>query len=671
MKLSVNDRIIEIVKLLINSSGYMSADEIAERLQISKRNVYYALNDINKILKNLDKQEVLSEYGKGLRLNNSQKSALNLYYKILPSVQIESLGQLERCSFMYCETYAAEDKLTIKDFEDTFEISRFTIINCINYLKILVSSFGVEVIFDSKSGYKIEGSEYNKRKAFFYFFSNIYGIITENNSINQRFTFLDDKSAKQYKNLLKIEEATGNGYYDCSLRALACIISHSKASIEEHDVENCLPHKIVHTEYEFVAKACKYLPENEKEYMATYLYCSSISRAGTFNNIEMMTSMARKMNDIFYLLTTIEIHSDEFELALAKHLDIAFLRYKYGISIDNPLIGQIKKNYETYFSVTQKAAKVIEKEINTPLNDNEIGFLTLYYAGYAVKQQIEIPVVRAILICINGLATSYLLKSEIETLDKRITVEQCISLQEYAARSYDKDSDVIFSSIGIRDSDRHPDENLMMIGSILSDSDKVKITNEASRIIFEKTYNRTNEKEAALQKLNQMTRDITIEPVYTGKEIYQSHIAENIFKYEFVQTCDSRGKSFEELIRIAAKPLIQEKYIDDTYCDAIIANIYKHGPYMVFRNGYLLGHASIQLSNRLGLSFLRLSDPVDVNGREASKIFIITPTDKVSHIPLINSLVVMLDSNEINDLISKATSNKELYNIVLSVISAC
>ena len=92
---------------------------------------------------------------------------------------------------------------------------------------------------------------------------------------------------------------------------------------------------------------------------------------------------------------------------------------------------------------------------------------------------------------------------------------------------------------------------------------------------------------------------------------------------------------------------------------------------MVYRNGYLLGHASMQLSDRLGLAFTKLSEPIDVNGREASKIFIITPTDKVNHMPLINSLVMMLESNEINEMINRAENSKELYNLILSVITAC
>lgn len=654
----------------MDSSGYLNADGLATQLKISKRNVYYALEDINTILAKRKEQPLLAEYGKGLKLTEGQRKALNDHFKIVPTMQIGSLGQLERCSFIYCEIYAAKKKLTIRDFEELFEISRFTIINNVNLLKSLVLPFDIEISFDSKTGYVIEGKEYSKRKAFFYFYSNIYTIITDQEMLCRRFSFLDDQAKRQYKILEKISAVTGNGYYDCSLKALACILSNHKDTISDRDVENCLPHKMVNTEYEYVSSVFEDLSENEKEYIATYLYCSSISRTGIFNNIELMKSLARKMNDIFYLLTAIEIHNEEFELSLIKHLDIAFLRYKYGVSIDNPLIGQIKEKYQTYFSITQKAAKVIEKEFNAPLSDNEIGFLTLYYAGYAVKQQLEIPVVKAVLICVNGLSTSYLLKSEIESLDKRISIQECIGLQEYMRGNYIRDCDVVISSIKI-DVREICSANVITIGSILTESDKVMITNEASRIIFEKTYNHSANQGKKIKSLDLSEMDKTIEPLFANKSKHMTHISESVFKYEFVQTCDSKGKSFEQMIRYAAQPLIKEKYIDYEYCDAIIANIYKYGPYMVYRNGYLLGHASMQLSDRLGLAFTKLSEPIDVNGREASKIFIITPTDKVNHMPLINSLVMMLESNEINEMINRAENSKELYNLILSVITAC
>lgn len=670
MKLSADDRIVEIIRILMNASDYINADEIANKLEISKRNVYYALESVNAILEKRDQNPLLAEYGKGFKLSAEQRRTLNEYFKIIPMMQICSLGQLERCSFIYCEIYSTRKKLTIKDFEELFEISRFTIISNMNLLKKLVLPFDIEISFDSKSGYTIEGREYSKRKAFFYFFSNIYAITSDQELLCRRFKFLDEQMRKRYKTLLKINEETGNGYYDCSLKALACILANHEDYISERDVENCLPHKMVNTEYELISSAFNEISENEKEYIATYLYCSSISRNGIFNKIDLMTSLARKMNDIFYLLTAIEIHNDEFELSLIKHLDIAFLRYKYGVSIDNPLIGQIKEKYQTYFSVTQKAAKVIEKEFNTPLSDNEIGFLTLYYAGYAVKQQLEIPIVKAVLICVNGLSTSYLLKNEIESLDKRISIQECIGLQEYQTGSYCHDCDVIISSINVNETQKYPG-NLIVIGSILTERDKVSITNEASRIIFEKTYNRSEDKDSKIGRLDLSAMDKTIEPLHAERSQHQSHISDSIFKYSFVQMCDSKNKSFEQMIRIAAQPLIKEKYIDYEYCDAIIANIYKYGPYMVYRNGYLLGHAPMQLSDRLGLAFAKLNEPIDVNGREASKIFIITPTDKVNHIALIHGLVMMLESSEINDMINQSDNIKELYNLILSVITAC
>ena len=224
MKLSANDRFLAAVKLLIDSNDYVSVEEIADFLDASKRSIYYIISDINATLRYLDGEEITTVYGKGIRLNHQQKKLLLNYYKKAPSEEIFSLSQIERCSVIYATLYASDRKYNIKTYEELFRVSRFTVISDINQIRNIISHFDISIGFDSKTGYRLEGDEYNIRKAVFYFFANIYEIITSKEWLSSIFVNETLQIRKYYNKLKKIAKENHN-YYDMSLLAIALVIA--------------------------------------------------------------------------------------------------------------------------------------------------------------------------------------------------------------------------------------------------------------------------------------------------------------------------------------------------------------------------------------------------------------------------------------------------------------
>ena len=580
-------------------------------------------------------------------------------------MDVHSLTQSERNSLLYCELYYSDQIWKIKDFEALFDVSRFTVIDDINALKEVLVRFSLEMVYDNKLGYTLVGEEYAKRRAFYYFFSAVYEIIKKQEYLMSSFTFLNEDVYAHAKRLKKIE-SSGTGYYECSILALACVLSNIlKSHTMQFHMDDVLPNEVIAKELAFVKAEYAILPDVEIRYFAACLYCSSISRSGFFNDKKHLETLARKMNDIFYLFSTIKFDDDkDFLSLLMKHLDISFLRYQYGISIDNPLIDELKANYGLYFDIAKQAVKVIELETDIPINDNEIGFLVLYYAGYTKKMEKEIPKIRAVLICANGVSSSYLLKHEIERLDSRIVIEECMSIQEYHEQGAQGEL-VITNLEGEEFKDQ---ENVIWIHTFLRDEDRMSISNKVSKILFQKSADVLDE-----DGMNHLITEYeATNHDYMDKMDHSAFINHSdVFKPEFVRMQKTQDMSWQELIRYAAEPLIVQGYIGEAYYKQIIENIEKYGSYMVFRNGCLLGHASMELSQKLGLSFLKLHQEMDVKGAQVSKIFIFTPINKKDHIPILTSLTTLLESNEIDQMLVDAQNEMELYNIIMSVISAC
>ncbi|WP_317854348.1 BglG family transcription antiterminator [Chakrabartyella piscis] len=76
-------------------------------------------------------------------------------------------------------------------------------------------------------------------------------------------------------------------------------------------------------------------------------------------------------------------------------------------------------------------------------------------------------------------------------------------------------------------------------------------------------------------------------------------------------TLDVHCKDYEEAIRKSAEVLVEQGYVTQTYVDAMIDNINENGPYFVLSKGFALPHAMPETGVlRRGFSFIRLAEPV-------------------------------------------------------------
>ena len=106
-----------------------------------------------------------------------------------------------------------------------------------------------------------------------------------------------------------------------------------------------------------------------------------------------------------------------------------------------------------------------------------------------------------------------------------------------------------------------------------------------------------------------------------------------------------RVDNWEEAIRIGAEPLVNSGSINPGYIDDIIANVNKHGPYIVIAPGFALSHAKSDHVNSIGMSYLRLDEPViflDREDRSATVIITLAANDNTSHLQAMKELSKIL-----------------------------
>lgn len=127
---------------------------------------------------------------------------------------------------------------------------------------------------------------------------------------------------------------------------------------------------------------------------------------------------------------------------------------------------------------------------------------------------------------------------------------------------------------------------------------------------------------------------------------------------------------WKEALQIAARPLLNEGAIAQSYIDAIIRQKEKIGPYFVIAPHIAMPHARPEEgASQLGLSIVKLGQAVKFDSEEndpVDAIFMFSAPDSHSHIEMISQLAEVLSDEEIMDKIFNARSQEALKQILLA-----
>ncbi len=128
------------------------------------------------------------------------------------------------------------------------------------------------------------------------------------------------------------------------------------------------------------------------------------------------------------------------------------------------------------------------------------------------------------------------------------------------------------------------------------------------------------------------------------------------------------AKDWEDAIRQAAQPLIDEMKIKPSYVDDIIQGVNEYGPYIVLTKHVALPHArpeSGALENAIGIS--TLATPIEF-GNEANDpvkyLFCLSAKDDHEHLNALAELADMFEDEAFFELLDNATSVDEIIEYI-------
>lgn len=161
----------------------------------------------------------------------------------------------------------------------------------------------------------------------------------------------------------------------------------------------------------------KEIPKSEIDNLYRYLISSRFQNKKVVSETPQFSKkvrlVTRRYFDEFtsFDLSNIQELSPIF-IDLANHINLLLRRLENKIRIKNSMLSDIKENYYTIFEELKNISKIISQDYGlSSINDDEIGFLTLYFARFKEMQRQRVKVV---IMCTTGIGTSELLKSKIE-----------------------------------------------------------------------------------------------------------------------------------------------------------------------------------------------------------------------------------------------------------------
>ncbi|HZG75800.1 MAG TPA: BglG family transcription antiterminator, partial [Paenibacillus sp.] len=133
---------------------------------------------------------------------------------------------------------------------------------------------------------------------------------------------------------------------------------------------------------------------------------------------------------------------------LLQHLEPALARLREGGPIRNPLLAQIKRDYESLYRDVKDAAEETLGAQGLTLPDEEAGFLAMHF-GAALERGKQLPgAVRALLVCTSGIGSSKMLAVRLAKEFPQVDVVGSVSWYE-AAHMPQERYDLIVSTVDL------------------------------------------------------------------------------------------------------------------------------------------------------------------------------------------------------------------------------
>lgn len=484
----------QLLLFLSNKSDFVTAEEIAEHFEISQKTVYRLVKKINDEFS--DGILIFSEKGRGFKLNY-EKYLGNPVAKA--DQQAAFTPKQRRARILEELLLAAPQPKKIYELFDEYFVGDSVVASDEQILATELKKY--DLVLERKNRQlAIVGEEKNIRKAIGDLIQNMNIVDIEELRNNQELNFnsydvlyiLD-----QLRNIDKKMQITIPYPYNVNIFShLYILVSRSRKAGKmvqrdlspEEQAELEKNPELKEIAQRVVANIGKYLneplPESEIYYLYQYLVSSRIE-----GNFIKTNHFSDQVNEVtyFYLKEMtdrlgIPMVNETFFNEFANHIKPMLNRLGNNIRVKNGLLDQIKSVYENIFSQVSEVSQQVSQQFHlAEINDDENGFITLYFARVLETDRRPIP---TLIMCTTGIGTSELLRVKIAKKFPELEILDVLATRDYDQYSQDYAGvELILSTI---DLSQQVSVNNLLVSAMFSKEDEERLKNKIEEIYHDR-----------------------------------------------------------------------------------------------------------------------------------------------------------------------------------------
>lgn len=458
MYLSTRQR--KLLSQLIESDGYLTAEQLADGLDASTRTVHRELKELSDTISQFG-LGLVKKTGAGIRLEGTKDAKDELYAFLIQDAKTHDYTPHERILILLCRLIQEQEPVKLLLLADEANVTVVTVAGDLFLVEDWGQPFGLTLIRRRGYGIELVGTEAAKRQA-------IGALIAENMSESERIGLIRGEQTQGGKpsivrdklmELLAVEQLphiasairdlpmlqasplADASYADLVLR-LAIIVKrkHAGMQLESNDEQELL--QVSSQERETALQISDAIaavigdPLNVAEQLSLIHFLRGAQPARVQQEME------------FAALEQVELHAMMRQLVLRckqalgipfskdrvlmeglmAHLEPAVHRLRQKQQVYNPHVRRIKEDYSELFAVIERAMQEILPNASVP--DDEISFLVMHFAASVERTYRAKRRIRTIVFCSSGIGTSKMLASRLQREIPEIDIVDNVSVFE-------------------------------------------------------------------------------------------------------------------------------------------------------------------------------------------------------------------------------------------------
>jgi len=421
--------------------------DIASTINVSERTIRTDISNLNDYL--IDKNAKIKLIRqKGYILDcEDEKKIIDWWGNFNKTEGYSLLGSLEeRQNYLFALLLNELKYYSVYELMEHLCISKNTLYMYLKNIRKTLSNYNLKLINNTNTGFKVIGTEYDKRKAILDLFliNDLQSYLVGFTDLEKLFLSnidLDLLNTLESKHLYSLQLLNSDFYHKNIISTIALAIARVKEGLTINEISIEVPKLMDHALdaiYSFLKEIENAfsitLPINEINY---FILTLSINVPRLIKNPKNHPSESSIIVDelltSIYETSNLDWTKDKILFEdLVNHIE-NFIKIS---SIDkerkNPILSTIINSFPFAYSLSLTHLGVIGKKYNIFFSEDEVGYIALHIAGAIERHKAKTQQLNVIIVCGGGFAMSKIIESKInKKFPNKFNIKKTYSYAEF------------------------------------------------------------------------------------------------------------------------------------------------------------------------------------------------------------------------------------------------